>query len=198
MTCQQLLCSTGGWHWPYMGNILPSYLLSDSAEGQVTFPVGSTWNNPHSNKVTFTKVLPFCSYTSLPVLLSPIVTLRCTSGYIRLLITSKYTRTSGQSCITPGWMCDHWRAGLNCWEGRGWRRARPPAPESARRDPSHRKAAFHSTWPFKVKTPPNSSLEGIEIRYSHIWSYRKVESTFLIVMSSSLKIWCLNKGKMKV
>lgn len=55
-----------------------SYLLSDSAEGQVTLPVCSTLNNQHFNKVTFTTVLPFCSDTSLPVLLSSIVTLFCT------------------------------------------------------------------------------------------------------------------------
>lgn len=91
---QQLLSSTGGSHWPYMVNILQSYLLSESAEGQVTLPVCSTLNNLHFNKVTFTTVLPFCSDTSLPVLLSAIVTLFCTDPplcYIWLTIPSKYT-----------------------------------------------------------------------------------------------------------
>lgn len=83
-----------------MVNILQSYLLSDSAERQVTLPVCSTLNNLHFNKVTFTTVLPFCSDTSLPVLLSAIVTLFCTDPlsppppprcYIRLTIPSKYT-----------------------------------------------------------------------------------------------------------
>lgn len=74
-----------------------SYLLSASAEGQVTLPVCSTLNNLHFNKVTFMTVLPFCSDTSLPVLLSAIVTLFSTDPlspslcYIRLTIPSKYT-----------------------------------------------------------------------------------------------------------
>lgn len=185
-----------------MVNILQSYLLSESAEGQVTLPVCSTLNNLHFNKVTFTTVLPFCSDTSLPVLLSAIVTLFCTDPP-SVTLDSRYSPNThthiwpklDYTTLLGGRLCEHWRAGLNCWGGRGWRRARPPAPESARKDPSHRKSAFHSTWPFKVKTPPNSSLEGIEIRYSHIWSYRKVESTFLILKSSSLNILSLNRGK---